>query len=324
MPTPAPVDPAATPAAPVAETVPVAPKVADGVAVRWLDPAAPWLAQVPGTAPTGTTRAPALIARVALLFDDAKLDLRHTEEWEAVYFPLPATFDPAAAIAVDHDDRDLRTEPVDADAHYALTDAAIDTKGWFSGTEKAIVDHLYRHHTEQVLYNRDLKLAGRVGETPEAFAARCTEAAEAAADEDQVKLQKRFAARIDKARDALGAASDRAAQAQAAEQAKKTDALVQGAGALLGAVLGGRRSARSMSRGMGATRQAETRTDTAMNNVARKQAALADLEHDLATELAAIDAEWTTKAQAVETVEVPLKRSDIRVTALALTWLPVS
>ena len=317
-PTAAPVDPAA----PAAETVPVAPRVADGVAVRWLDPAAPWLAQVPGAAPTGATRAPALVARVALLFDDAKLDLRHTEEWEAVYFPLAATFDPAAAITVDHDDRDLRTEPVDTNVGYALTDAPIDTKGWFGGAEKAIVDHLYRHHTEQVLYNRDLELAGRVGETPEAFVARCGEAAEAKADEDQVKLQKRFAARIDKARDALGAASDRAAQAQVAEQAKKTDALVQGAGALLGAVLGGRRSARSMSRGMGSTRQAESRTDAAMNNVARKQAALADLEHDLATELAAIDAEWTAKAAAVETVAVPLKKGDIRVTALALTWVP--
>ena len=99
--------------------------------------------------------------------------------------------------------------------------------------------------------------------------------------------------------------------------------MVQGAGALLGAVLGGRRSARSMSRGLGSTRQAETRTDAAMNNMARKQAALADLERDLAQELADIDAGWAAKAAAVETVEVPLKKGDIRVTALSLTWLPV-
>ncbi|HEY8545892.1 MAG TPA: DUF87 domain-containing protein [Acidimicrobiales bacterium] len=321
--TPASAGPAAPAPAGDADTVPVAPKVAEGVPVRWLDPAAPWLAQVPGTAPTGTTWAPALVARVALLFDDTKLDVRHTEEWEAVYFPLGPTFDPAAAIAVDHDDRDLRTEPAGPADRYALTDAPIDTKRYFSDAEKAIADHLYRHHTEQVLYNRALKLAGRVGESPEEFAARCAEAAEAAADADQVKLEKKFAARIDKARDALGAAADRVAQARAAEEAKRTNALVEGAGALLGAVLGGRRRARSMARGMTSARQAQARTEAAMNDEARKQAALAELERDLADELAAIDAEWREKAAAVETVDVALKKSNIRVTALALTWFPV-
>ena len=312
------------------ETVPVAPRVADGVAVRWLDPAAPWIAQVPGAAATSTTLAAALVARVSLLFDDAKLALRHTEEWEAVYSPLPAAFDPATAIAVDHDERDLRSDPPAA-AQYVLPEAPIDTKTFFNGAEKAIVDHLYRSSTQQVPYNRDLKLAGRVDESPEAFAARCQAAAEEAADQDQVKLQKRYAARIDRAHAAIGTASDRAAQARAAESSRKTNAMASGAGALLGAVLGGRRSARTMARdletalgGQGRQHEASTRTDAAMNNLARKQAALADLEQELARELVEIDATWAAKAAAVETVEVTSKKSDIRVTALALVWLPVA
>ena len=328
VPTPAP-SPATEPVADE-DVVPVAPKVADGVAVRWLDPAAPWIAQVPGALATSTKLAPSLIARVSLLFDDVKLDLRHTEEWEAVYCPLPATFDPAQAIAVDHDERDLRTDPP-AGAGYVLSDAPIDEKAFFTRAEKAIVDHLYRSETQQVPYNRQLKLAGRVDESPQDFVARCRAAADEAADQDQVKLQKRFAARIDKAQAAVATASDRAAQAQAAESTRKTSAIVSGAGALLGAVLGGKRSARTMARDLGTalgsqgrSTEASTRTDSAMNNMARKQAALADLEQDLATELAEIDATWTEKAAAVDTVEVSLKRSDIRVTALALAWLPVT
>src|SRR5262249_50971135 len=102
---------AATPPPTVHEdTAPVAPSAPAGVVVRWLDPAAPWITQVAGVVPTSTRMAPGLVARVALLYDDRKLDMRHTEEWEAVYVPLPATFDPAQAISVDHDDRDLRTE----------------------------------------------------------------------------------------------------------------------------------------------------------------------------------------------------------------------
>jgi len=312
------------------ETVPVAPKVADGVAERWLDPAAPWIGQVPGALATSTKLAPALVARVALLFDDSKLDLRHTEEWEAVYSPLPATFDPAQAVNVDHDERDLRTE-APAGATYVLTDAPIDRKSFFTGAEKAIVDHLYRTSTQQVPYNRALKLAGRVGESADEFAARCRAAATEAADQDQVKLQKKYAARIDRAQAAVATASDRAAQAQAAEQTRKTSAMASGAGALLGAMLGGRRSARSIARdigsalgGQGRSKEASTRTDTARNNMARKQQALADLEQELAAELVEIDQTWQEKAAAVETVDVRLKRNDIRVSAFALVWMPVA
>jgi hypothetical protein len=310
------------------ETLPVAPTVAEGVAVRWLDPAAPWAAQA-GAVPTSTKLAPALVARVSLLFDDDKLDLRSTEEWEAVYLPLAAQFDPAAAIAVDHDDRDLRTE-APAGATYVLSDVPLEKKTWFTGAEKAIVDHLFRSRTTQVLRNPELKLAARVGETPEEFAARCTAAADDGADDDQVALQKKFETRIARARDQHLAALDRIAQAEAAESTRKTSALVTGAGSLLSAVLGGRRNARRMARDMGAvlggqgrSAEASRRVDSARNQAQRKQDALATLEADLATELAEIDARWTERAAAVETVEVGLEKSDIRVTALALVWTPV-
>ena len=49
----------------------------------------------------------AAVARVSLRFDDEKADLVHDEEWEAVLYPLAAHPDPAAAVAVDYDDRDL-------------------------------------------------------------------------------------------------------------------------------------------------------------------------------------------------------------------------
>jgi hypothetical protein len=334
---PAPTGPSAAPAPPPAavtagdetETLPVAPTVAEGVAVRWLDPAAPWAAQV-GTVPTSTKLAPALVARVALLFDDDKLDLRTTEEWEAVYLPLAAPFDPATAIAVDHDDRDLRTE-APTGATYLLSDVPLEKKTWFSGAERAIVDHLFRSRTTQVLRNAELKLASRVGETADEFATRCRAAADDAADEDQVALQKKFATRIARARDQHQAALDRVAQAEAAESTRKTSALVSGAGSLLGAVLGGRRSARRMAHDMGAvlggqgrSAEAARRVDTARNQAQRRQDALATLEHDLAAELAEIDARADAKAAAVETVEVGLEKSDIRVTALALVWVPVA
>jgi hypothetical protein len=309
-----------------ADTVPVAPPVADGVPVRWLDPAAPWAPQA-GIGAAGTPLAPALVARVALLFDDDTLDLRHSEEYEAVLYPLGPTVDPAAAVAVDHDDRDLRTEPP-AGAAYRVTDAPLGTRAWFRDAEKALVDHLYRSRTTQVLRNPALKLAARAGENAEEFAARCQAAADEGADHDQIKLQQRYEARIAKARTALDTAADRVEQAQAAQQTRRSSEIVEGAGSLLGAVLGGRRSARTMARDVGRvltgrsrSGEAAQRVETARNRVADRQQALTDLEADLARDLTAIDDEWRAKAAEVESVDVPLEKSDVRVTALSLVWV---
>ena len=103
-----------------------------------------------------------------------------------------------------------------------------------------------------------------------------------------------------------------------------------GAGDLLGAVFGGRGGARTIARKVGglATRRSRTseagqRVETASNRVEEKAQALADLEADMAAELAAIGAEWDEKALAIETLEVPLEKSDIRVSSLALVWIPV-
>ena len=310
------------------DAVAAPPPVAEGVPVRWLDPAAPWAAQV-GAVPGGTRLAPALAVRVSLLYDDADLDLREPQEWEAVVFPLGTAVDPAAAVAVDHDERDLRPDAPPG-ATYALTGAPLDRKAYVADAEKAIVDHLYRSRTHQVLRNRALKLAARAGEPAADFAARCRAAADEGADQAQVALQAKFETRIARARDGLDAARDRVAEAEAARSTRRTSDLAAGAGSLLGAVLGGRRSARTIARDMGRAmsgrsrgHQADQRVRSAENRAQDRQEALAELEADLAEALTAIDDEWAARAAEVETVEVPLEKSDIRVTARTLVWIPV-
>lgn len=54
-----------------------------------------------------------------------------------------------------------------------------------------------------------------------------------------------------------------------------------------------------------------------------KAEALADLEAELADELAVIADEWGAKAVAVEPLEVSMEKSDVRVTQLMVVWIPV-
>ena len=311
------------------DATPVAPTVADGTPVRWLDPAAPWAAEI-GASPTATTFAAGVVTTVDLLFDETRADLRHTEQFECVLYPLADPPDVASLTAVDHDPRDLRGEPP-AGATYLIPDARISTKGLFSNLRKDLVDHLLANRTVALWANPPLKLYSRPGESAEEFAVRCETAADEGADAATAKLAKRYEARVTRARNAVTAAEDRMSQAEAAQASRSADELVSGVGDLLGSIFGGRASARSIARGAGTAArrrgrasEAAKRVDTAANRVEEKVQALADLEADMADELAAIADEWDAKAAATDPLEVPLEKSDIRVTDLSLVWIPVA
>jgi hypothetical protein len=112
----------------------VMPQVADGIAVRWIDVAAPWLGAAGGD-PGGTRLKPVVAARVRLRYDDTKAGLIHDEEFECVLADLADPPDPSRATAVDYDDRDLRTEP-QAAVVYRITNAPLDRKS-YSGRSSA-------------------------------------------------------------------------------------------------------------------------------------------------------------------------------------------
>ena len=104
-----------------------------------------------------------------------------------------------------------------------------------------------------------------------------------------------------------------------------------GAGDLLGAVFGGRGGARTIARKVGglATRRSRTseagqRAETASNRVEEKAQALAALEADMAEELTTIAADAAREGPGDrDRSSIPLEKSDIRVSSLALVWIPV-
>ena len=91
------------------DTSPVMPEVAAGVAVRWVDVAAPWLGAVGGDA-RGTVLAPAIVARVepALRRDEGRPYARRRVRGRDL--PARRIDRRQSAVSVDHDDRDLLTE----------------------------------------------------------------------------------------------------------------------------------------------------------------------------------------------------------------------
>ena len=312
---------------------PVMPEVADGVPVRWADVASPWLNDVGGD-PRGTRWEAGIVARVDLRYDDDKADLVHDEEFEAVLFPLGETVDAGRAVATDYDDRDLRTE-APAQATYRFTSAPVKNKTFFARVERDLIDHLARSRNIEIQVNRELKLYSRPGETAEAFGQRCYQAADAKADVEIAKLRDKYQTKLASLQSQLQATNDRAEVLEAERRGKRNEEVFSTAGSILGDLLGGRKSrggllgsvfgrAGGAAGRRGRSDAAGRRVDAAENKIQLIHQQMDQLEADLAEDVTEIDAKWMATAKNSSTMMVSPERSDVRVTHLALVWIPVA
>ena len=304
----------------------VMPEVADGTPVRWIDTAAPWLESAGGD-PRGSRLEAAIVARVQLRYDETKADLVHDEEFECVITPLGETVDVSRTLAVDYDDRDLRTEPTSGTV-YRMTDAKLTNKTFFSGVERDLRDHLVRSMNIEVPANPTLKLYGRPGETTEEFGVRCARAADELADADIAKLRDKYEAKVTRLRDQIEAANDRVDVLEEESNSKRNSELLSTAGSVLGGLLGGKSRGGLLGKlgtaagRRGRTKASKERVDAAENKVERLQEKLEELEADLAEDVTEIDAKWLDAAADTDTLQVPLEKTDVKVTQLVLAWMP--
>ncbi len=299
--------------------------MASAVPVAYLDVAAPWAAQLGAGGPRLRAY---LAARVSVRFDDAKAAVDVRQEFEALYGPLDEGLDLERETVVDFDDRDFGAAAPDP-AHYALPAVPIDQAAFFRSAEKDIARRLVARQALELQRNAKLKLVSRPGETPEAFAARCDAAAQAAADAETAKIRDRLEAKQDRLEAALATAQRRVEELSMDERTRQTNELAAGAGAVLGALLGGRRRTRSLAGALGgaasrrgqATRAAERRR-TAETKAAQVSDDLVEIEQQILEEVAEIDARWRELAAATDTVAIRPEASDVAVERLTLVWVP--
>jgi hypothetical protein len=300
------------------------PSVAPGITVRYLDPATPWAREF-GIDPSGRRLEPGLAARVRLLFDERVGDIRHDEEWEAVFFPLDRRIDPERAVSVDYDDRDFRDRPPEG-AVYVLGDAPIDRSDFFKEAEAAIEDRLFREKTLKLLRNEELKLISRPDETEDDFRKRCLAAAEDRADEEAGKLRDRYESKLETARKRMTDAERRVRELEVDVGQRRQQELVAGAGAVLSMFLGGRRRVSGLS-GISSrrsqTRRTEERRRSANEKMEDQQEAISRLEEELTDEIEDLWERWKDVAEKVEGFEVALERNDVTLDEVILFWAPV-
>lgn len=314
--------PAAAPAA--ADTTPVMPLVAAGIMVRWVDPAATWLADVGGDA-TGSAYEPAIVAKVLMRYDETKADLVHDEQYGAILFPLDRTIDASRVANIALEDRNLLVAAPPG-AAYRLTSAPISEPRTWKQVERDLIDHLVRVGSIELQVNKQLKLYSVPGETVEDFQTRCARAAQAAIDAARSDLQAEYSTKQSKLLAQRDAAEDRAAVVAAQAKERKRGNWLRAAGDVLGGVFGsGRSAATKIGRAADRlTRDSDgERVDEAQGKIGRIDTELADLDAALVAEITDVESKWSTAAATTTTLAVSLERTDVKVTQLALAWVPV-
>ena len=310
----------------------VAPAVAAGTSVGYVDAAAPWASSL-GAVADGKRLQAFLAARVSLRYDDTKAGLDTTQEWEALYGPLDTGLDLDDETTVDYDERDFRAEPSDG-AAYVLPDAPLDQASFFRDATRAIQRRVTDNQTLELLRCAGLDLYSRPGETREQFEARADEAAQAAADAETAKIRDRLETKRERLDRALETARRKVEEAGTEQSSRRSTELLSGLGSVVGVLLGGKANTRTIARAgralggaasrRGMTSRAAERKRTAEERVESAEEELEALEQELLDEIAEIDEKWSAKADEIETVAIRLEATDVRVVETMLVWVPTA
>jgi hypothetical protein len=329
--TPAAAAPAAAPALSGDDTT-VLPQIADGAMVRWADVAAPWLATIGGDS-RGTRYEASIVARVSLRYDDEKADPRARRGVRGRHVPARRTRRCRSLDLGGLRRHDLRAQ-APAQCVYRLPAVSVKDKTFWARRSATLIDYLVRSRTVDLPANRDLKLYGRPAETADDFTARCLAAANDLADKETASLRSKYEAKVTRLQTQIQAAEDRAEVLNTQRKGRQSEEVLSTAGSILGGLLGGRRSRGGMlgsilgKAGSAAGRRSRTaaagdRLDAAENKLGGLHQQLEDLEAELTQEVTDIDAKWMATAKNITTLPVSLERTDVKVTQLALVWIPV-
>jgi len=228
--------------------------------------------------------------------------------------------------AVDHDVRDFVAE-APAGASYELGNTKLQNKTFWTSLQADLKNFLVSNRSIEVTKCPPLKLYSRVGEAEEAFAARCREAADNAADIKIARLRTQYAKRIDRLQNQISTADARVREMEVDSSSRTQSEVLSGIGDLLGAVLGGKFGSSTINKAASrraASRKAKARLATAQEKLDVKQQDLVELEEELEDALVAIADEHDAMADDREVLEIGLEKTDIHVAEARLVWVPVA
>jgi hypothetical protein len=191
---------------------------------------------------------------------------------------------------------------------------------------KDVSDYLYREQVFNLLYNPELKLYSRPGESDRDFRIRAQQVAREKRDGEVQKLRTKYQRQLDRLQNRLAREERELSEDQAKYEARKREEVISAGETVVG-MLGifGRRRTTGLSRAATKRRlTSQAKADIAESEaeIDRLQAEIEDMRRMMQEEAEAISEKWAATLDQIETYGVKPRRKDVEVELVALTWAP--
>ena len=282
---------------------------------------------VPG-GETGQVRyRPVILGAGQVRFTDAKLGVEEVRDVlyaaEIADGPVPVEWADAHRLPVAA--ADLETGPGPDASFGAIPGVALNPKS-FASWEKTFTRHLAQNERVELLWNPDLKISEKGGESERDFLIRLHDKRREERDEAVEALRRKYAAKRQKIQDQIRRAE--AALARESEQAShaKLQTAVSMGATLLGALLGRRAASTSTlgrattaARGVGRSMKESEDIKRATGNVEAYRAREKALEEELTRETQIVGERFDAPP-VIERIGIKPKRGQVSVQFVALGW----
>ena len=273
---------------------------------------------------------PLIAAFAKLHYVDAKLGL---DEWQTAGWLAPLD-DGGGNASWEDAGRDaqlksrLTAAPV-ADAEYAELPGTALRAASYAAWGKALQAHLYETARASLFHAEAFKATSKVGESEGDFRARLTLTAREKRDAAVTALRQKWVAKLQQLQDQIRRAEDRHEREKQQLSQSRMQTAVNVGTTLLGALLGRKaisatRLGRAGSAARSASRWGQESQDVerAEESIEVLRQRLADLQKQVAVEVAQLESALGGGTIALRSVDVPARKSDIAVGEVALVWAP--
>ena len=325
--TPAPVAPAAAPAVQAPPPAPAAPALA---AAPSGPPALPaqiaqyYLLPRRGSAPEELTYRPFVVGAADVTYANAKYNVQQTSRVLRIS-PIADSAVPvewARSTPLEQDANDLDRQPEIGIAFAGLPAAASKPKQ-YDDWSNLFSRWLRTEQPLALLRSPTLKVTSAPGQSERDFRIRLQELAREQRDDAVDALRKRYATRIATLEDRLRRAEQEVAKQEQQASAQKLNSVVAIGESLLGSFFGRKRSTISTAvRGFGRVQNESSDVSRAQEQAGTVRAQLADMQTELQREIDALAGSFDAQSEALETVSIAPKSSDIVVHLVGLAWVP--
>ncbi len=272
---------------------------------------------------TNTVYVPKLWGSAKIYYADAKVGVAMEQD-----ISLVKDFDSDWDHAQEQKETDLEKFPA-LDATYGeLPPEAASAKSYAVWT-RMFTDWLFRTQTLKLFKSNLLGQISKPSETEKDFRIRLQHAAHEERDRQIDKLRQKYSVRIRSLQDRIRRAEQSVEREKQQASQQKVQTAISFGTTVLGALFGRKKlststlgRATTAARGMGRSMKESQDIDRAEESVEVLQKQLIGLEEQLKMEIAELETRINPQSEALQTVEIRPKKTNISVRNVALVWVP--